>query len=279
MRVMDIGVQSRDGVTGAVRLLMDAFNVEGSEASSLAVLTDSNVLGGEYSEFHGTPDELLDHFYASNALGFRMLLGQSRIILATPPKSFGTVSETWRVYAERRDDWAESLLDKIIELPAVEYAVICCEEALDLDAFAHVDTNNFPWEHWRLIAARIRKSSSGSFVNRREPQQMKVQGLRFVREHDGEPERILKGRLVEAFRQRADVQRAYLAQVINSDQTSVALCLKNVQGRPDLNLIKEIGSIFAAQFARQMHLDILFINESQESALRSVCVPFYPVKT
>jgi hypothetical protein len=45
------------------------------------------------------------------------------------------------------------------------------------------------------------------------PQQMNVQGLRFVREQDGEPERILKGRLVEAFRQRADVQRAYLAQM------------------------------------------------------------------
>jgi hypothetical protein len=279
MRVMDIGVLSRENVTGTVRLLMDAFNVEGSEALSLAVLTDSDVLGGEYSEFHGTPDELLDHFYASNALGFRMLLGRSRIILATPPRSFGTMRETWNVYAQKHDDWADSLLDKIIELPAIEYAVISCEEALDLDAFAHVDTSNFPWEHWRLIAARIRKSGSGSFVNRREPQQMKVQGLRFVREHDGEPERILKGRLIEAFRQRADVQRAYLAHIINSDQSGVALCLKTEQNRPDLNLIKEVGSIFAAQFARQMHLDILFLNESQESALRSVCVPFYALTT
>ncbi|MHB1530017.1 MAG: hypothetical protein ACYCXT_11435 [Acidiferrobacteraceae bacterium] len=69
-------------------------------------------------------------------------------------------------------------------------------------------------------------------------------------------------------------RRSSPAQVISGDQPSVALCLKMRHGA-DPNLVREIGSIFSALFVRQEHLDILFLNESHELALRSVCAPFY----
>jgi len=99
-----------------------------------------------------------------------------------------------------------------------------------------------------------------------------------VCEQDGKPERLIKSRLVESFKERSDVQRAYLAQISVGDQSGVALCLKTRHG-PDQTLVREIGAIFAAIFGGREHLDILFLNETQELELRRVCPPFYLVST
>ncbi len=108
------------------------------------------------------------------------------------------------------------------------------------------------------------------------PREIHVPGVRFLREQDGNPERLLKSRLLESLKQRAGVQHAYLAQISSGGQSGVALCLKTDHG-PDPNLVREIGAIFAAIFGGHEHLDILFLNETQESALRRVCAPFYVV--
>jgi len=108
----------------------------------------------------------------------------------------------------------------------------------------------------------------------RELQEIHVKNVRFLREHDGKPERVLKSRLVECLKGYRDLQRAYLAQVSSGGQPYVALCLRTGHG-PDQSLLKEIGAIFAAIFVRQEHLDILFVNEAQESALKGVCAPFF----
>jgi hypothetical protein len=110
----------------------------------------------------------------------------------------------------------------------------------------------------------------------KKPRAMPVSGIQFLRGQDGKPERLLKVRLVESFRRCDEVQRAYLAQISNGNQSGVALCLRTRHG-PDPNTVREVGAIFAALFARQEHLDILFLNEAQESALRNVCNPFYEI--
>jgi hypothetical protein len=108
------------------------------------------------------------------------------------------------------------------------------------------------------------------------PREIHVPGVRFLREQDSNPERLLKSRLLESLKQRAGVQHAYLAQISSGGQSGVALCLKTDHGS-DPNLVREIGAIFAAIFGGHEHLDILFLNETQESALRRVCAPFYVV--
>lgn len=107
---------------------------------------------------------------------------------------------------------------------------------------------------------------------------MRVPEVRFLGEQDGKPERVLKGRLAESFKLRGEVQRAYLARVISGDQAGVALCIKARDGA-DPSLVRQVGSVFASIFAKQAHLDILFLSESQEQALRNVCAPFYAVVT
>ena len=104
--------------------------------------------------------------------------------------------------------------------------------------------------------------------------ELRVSNLQFVHEQDGAPERLLKDRLVQSFNRRADVQRAYLAQVNAGGQLGVALCLRSLRG-PDRGLVDDISDIFAAVFAAHEHLDVLFLNDDQESVLRSVCAPFF----
>lgn len=111
----------------------------------------------------------------------------------------------------------------------------------------------------------------------KEPRVMRVPYVQFLGEQDGKPERLLKDRLVESFMQREDVQRAYLAQFISGDQIGVALCM-TVRYGADAKLVREIGSIFASIFVSRAHLDILFLSEPQESALKKVCAPFYATK-
>lgn len=104
--------------------------------------------------------------------------------------------------------------------------------------------------------------------------EVRVPTVRFLREQDGAPEKLLKSRLVESFMHRGNVQRAYLAQVIAGDHLGVALCVRNIGG-PDRDLVREVGAIFAAIFGVREHLDILFLSDEQESSLVSVCQPFF----
>jgi hypothetical protein len=108
----------------------------------------------------------------------------------------------------------------------------------------------------------------------KQPQAIYPSDIRFLREHDGESERLLKARLVESFRQSDEVQRAYLVQISSDNQPGMALCLRTRHG-PDPNIVREVGAIFGCLFVRQEHLDILFLKEVQESALKTVCKPFY----
>lgn len=111
---------------------------------------------------------------------------------------------------------------------------------------------------------------------RRPPLKIPVAELRFLREQDGKPEQLLKSRLAESFQRNPSVQRAYLALISSGGQVSVALCLKARAG-PDSNIVREAGDAFSTVFAKQQHLDILFLSEAQESALSEVCSPFYAV--
>jgi len=99
--------------------------------------------------------------------------------------------------------------------------------------------------------------------------------VRFLGEQDGEVERLLKAQLSEMFKGHKDVRRAYLARIAAGDQTGIALCLGTKHGAKQ-SLVSEIGAIFSGIFAKQAHLDILFLTESQELALEKVCAPFYP---
>lgn len=107
----------------------------------------------------------------------------------------------------------------------------------------------------------------------RAPEEVRVSNLRFLREQDGVPERLLKSRLAEMFAQHSGVQRAYLAQISSGGQHGVALCIKS-GGGADLNLVQDIGVIFASIFGAHEHLDILFLSNEQQVLLEQVCPPF-----
>jgi hypothetical protein len=108
--------------------------------------------------------------------------------------------------------------------------------------------------------------------SRSPPLQIRAEGIRYLREQSGKPERMLKARLSQVLRRQPEVRSAYLAQVELGEETSVALCLR---GSPQADLLAEIEATFALIFSSKQHLDILFLTESQEMEVRAVCPPFF----
>ena len=105
-------------------------------------------------------------------------------------------------------------------------------------------------------------------------QQLQVSGVQFIGEQDGPPERMLKERLSAAFVFHRQLDRAYLALVRYADETGVALSL-SCAGGPSQKLAEVVGEVFGSIFGAHEHLDIVFVGEDEELALRRVCRPFY----
>jgi hypothetical protein len=47
-------------------------------------------------------------------------------------------------------------LDKLIGFPTIDYVVITQDDTLDLDDLDRVNRTNFPWDHWQLVAAKLK---------------------------------------------------------------------------------------------------------------------------
>jgi hypothetical protein len=117
-----------------------------------------------------------------------------------------------------------------------------------------------------------------------------VRGHRWRPDTDGPFERILKERLVEAFRDEAAVSRAYLARAdlgdgsgihvvlglrLNALKTRVNALLAGGEESEERRLAGKAGSTFASIFGAKENLDLLFISAPQEARLRKVCEPFF----
>jgi len=118
-----------------------------------------------------------------------------------------------------------------------------------------------PWFKWR---------------RRKSPQKIYARSFRFLGEQDGPPERILKAKLIEFFKRDQSVRAAYLARTDFGEGSAagVALCLRTQFGA-DKGMVDKIGAIFATVFNARMHLDIVFLIDDQEEALKRLCQPFF----
>lgn len=112
--------------------------------------------------------------------------------------------------------------------------------------------------------------------SKKHSEEIQVPKLSFSAEQDGVPERELKSCLTEFFRRDQSILTAYLVRVAYGDQSpmAVALCLRSQFG-PDRGVIEKIGKVFGSMFGDHEHLDIVFLDDQQESELVKVCSPFF----
>ena len=100
--------------------------------------------------------------------------------------------------------------------------------------------------------------------------------MTFLSERDGPIERVLKKNLSDLLATHTTVRKVYLARAHYDGSAAPTVCLAlKVWGGVAPKLVREIGAIFARQFARDAHLDILALNAKQETQIDSVCKPFY----
>ena len=119
----------------------------------------------------------------------------------------------------------------------------------------------FSWFHRRQ---RVRSTDS-----------FHVQQIKFVGEQDGAPEQELTGRLTQLFQNASTVKKAYLAGAGYGTEglPQIVLCLRT--DAENKSLVVQIGDVFASLFRRDVHMDILFVNDTQERSLQAVCRPFW----
>ena len=109
---------------------------------------------------------------------------------------------------------------------------------------------------------------------RKKPRSFRVGRLHFIGEQVGAVEQDLMSSLGRELNGHPNVTRAYLARVsYGGSLPVVALCLR--AEKEDESLVRVIGALFASIFSRDEHLDVLFLNENQESELARVCAPFF----
>jgi SseB protein C-terminal domain len=111
----------------------------------------------------------------------------------------------------------------------------------------------------------------------RPPDIIEPKLIEFIAEKtEGPPERELKQKLVPILEEAGDISAAYLAIADYRDGSppSVVLCLRSEKG-DDPVIVSRIGKIFAQVFNAKEHLDVLFMDAQKESAVRTVCSPFY----
>ena len=110
----------------------------------------------------------------------------------------------------------------------------------------------------------------------RVPQIMTIPSIRFLGRQTGPTEQLLEQKVTPYFSLNIDVRSAYLARVAYPDrrEVGVALCVGMRSGSKEA-LVTELGSAFASIFNEREHLDIIFLDESQEAALMQVCAPFF----
>ena len=100
--------------------------------------------------------------------------------------------------------------------------------------------------------------------------------IRFLGEQDGLPEQEIKARWKPILASFPDILRAYLAIVsFDGSQTyQVALCIRS-RTSDDLRLVDALAQPFREMFNNATPLDIMFLNETEEEQVKSVCRAFY----
>jgi len=109
--VIDVGAHSRSDVVAPVRVLLDEIRAKSQsiEQLSLRLLTDARAVGGQFAEFSGSEEELLQQFEATDILGFIVRVAKHCFVSVYPPNCFDSKLEVWRIIAEMRQQWDEKL--------------------------------------------------------------------------------------------------------------------------------------------------------------------------
>jgi hypothetical protein len=110
------------------------------------------------------------------------------------------------------------------------------------------------------------------------PQAHTVPKVRFLCEQKGPSETILTTKLSQAFATAELVERAYLVRVSAASDPAamnVVLAIRTKSGAEERGLLPVVSGTFASIFGPHEHLDLLFVREDQEGAIRDVCPAFY----
>jgi hypothetical protein len=159
-RVLDIGAGHRSDAVAAVRLLLGVLRRAAPDVDvELRLLTAVDPFYG--LKYQGEVDALLTEFEDTEMLGFIVVMVKVGSIRVCSQRLYNTKLPYLQILGDTNGlQWEESILDELIKRPGIYYAALSIDDALDLRELDHVDSDNFPWGHWNLVAARIQDRSN-----------------------------------------------------------------------------------------------------------------------
>jgi hypothetical protein len=105
--------------------------------------------------------------------------------------------------------------------------------------------------------------------------------VQFLCEQKGPVEATLTAKVSQGFASSGLVLRAYLVRVSYGNEpaaTNVVLAMRTKSGEEEPGLLPGINGAFASIFGSHEHLDILFVRDDQERAIREICPAFYSAR-
>ena len=130
-----------------------------------------------------------------------------------------------------------------------------------------------------ICPARLARQQQGSVVwkHRRPDRIARGSGpIEFLGDKDSCIEQEIKSQLRECFRQYPNVRTAYLSRVSHGSSVpeSIAVCVRTEVGA-DQCVLRDARRIMSTIVGVGSFVEVVFIDASQESHLRSRCLPFF----
>lgn len=114
---------------------------------------------GKYRSRDSTLEELIDEL--REGLASSVIVSDKRgskgYILIHGPNLDGDRFPYWYVVAEREGEYSRKLLEPFKKVANLLFVSIASEDTLDLDDLELVSPSSFPWGHWRLFGAAVRR--------------------------------------------------------------------------------------------------------------------------
>jgi hypothetical protein len=114
-------------------------------------------------------------------------------------------------------------------------------------------------------------------AKRRRPpvEEVRAPTVHFLGAQDGPLERDIEEQWHPILAAYPAVRRAFLTQATYGDRETHVVLALCTGGIPDLDLVTALRVPFAAIFAADCPLDMIFVNPHQETQVAGVCAPFY----
>jgi len=157
--VVEFGAQELSPVSQAFGTLLSDVTLR------LEALPVSKQAEMNYDQFRGSLSDAFSKLASDELSSVRLFGPTDSTLLGSVycPRFSNEPPNLWLGWAEGvQRPWAQ-VLDELLAVEGLQFVAVTVEETID-HCCDQVTADNFPWKHWRLLAAAVRDEVSGAWI-------------------------------------------------------------------------------------------------------------------